>query len=161
MSQGMYRTGPPVPADIITYRHNFKLVYVKPAETYDKALDIAQQEYEELSSVPRHRIGFSVTSTFNGQRQPVRISESAWSSAVGRLLRGEVIDIIIRADPDGKHSPPPQYLEVPSLDSRPLESRSKARCNSGKPRPSKSNPGSRSTSPSPNEKEKSRRSWFS
>ncbi|TFK23923.1 hypothetical protein FA15DRAFT_670009 [Coprinopsis marcescibilis] len=147
MSQGMYRSGPVVPADIVTYRHNHKLVYVKPQETYDKALDVAQKEFnEELGATPRERIGFSVTSSFNGERQPVRISESAWSSAVARLLRGEVIDVYVRGEADSKERvPPPQYLEVPGKSGS---------------RQSQSNPSSRAASPASSDA-KTRRSWFS
>lgn len=34
-----YRNGPVVPADIITYKHAGKLVYVKPAENYEVSIE--------------------------------------------------------------------------------------------------------------------------
>ncbi|KAF9456942.1 hypothetical protein BDZ94DRAFT_293818 [Collybia nuda] len=111
-----YRSGAtPIPADIITYRLGDKLVYVRPADDYEQALDFAQKEFhEELSTISRERISFNVYATMNGERRSVRISESAWAPAVARLLRGEVIDISIRPlpQPSGTKDQPPQYLDV-------------------------------------------------
>ncbi|KAG6809303.1 hypothetical protein H0H92_000761, partial [Tricholoma furcatifolium] len=92
------RSEPTVPAEIITYRFGPKLVYVKPADNYEQAIDYAQKEFsEELEGVPRDRISFVVAARLNNnERQSVRISESAWQAAVARLLRGEVVDIQVR-----------------------------------------------------------------
>ncbi|KAF5317061.1 hypothetical protein D9611_004036 [Ephemerocybe angulata] len=160
----VYRSPPPQPADIVTYRHGNKLVYVKPAENYELALDIAQKEFEELSHVSRDCIGFAVMSTVGkGERCPIRISESAWPSAVTRLLRGEIIDVYIRLDPrsESKEFPPPQYLEVPkvtvSFPEKPSLSKSSGSSKSigtG----TRSTPSSRSNSPS--HRTENRRSWF-
>ncbi|KAJ2914401.1 hypothetical protein MD484_g6016, partial [Candolleomyces efflorescens] len=155
----IYRSGPTVPADIVTYRHNEKLVYVKPAETYELALDMAQKEFaEDLAKIPREKIGFSVTSTFGAEKRHVRISESAWASAIARLLRGEIVDVYIREDPTGKEIPPPtlppRYLEIPKV-TFPGESSSKGK--SPTSRQPRSTPTSRAGSPSHREH---RRSWF-
>ncbi|TFK44860.1 hypothetical protein BDQ12DRAFT_673703 [Crucibulum laeve] len=115
----MYRTGPTIPADIITYRYNHKLVYVRPADNYEQALDFAQKEFpDELENIPRDRITFVIVANMSGERKPVRISESAWPAAVARLLRAEVIDIVVRPDPNDikEKEAPPMYLEVPQLD---------------------------------------------
>ncbi|KAJ3536013.1 hypothetical protein NMY22_g6228 [Coprinellus aureogranulatus] len=155
-----FKSAPPQAADIITYRHKKKLVYVKPAETYELALDIAQKEFEELSYEDRGRIGFSVMSTFGkGERCPIRISESAWPSAVSRLLRGEIIDVFLRADsqPDLKNAqdfpPPPMYLEVPKVT---YPQPTKTGSNAKKAPSSRSTPSSRASSPNL----ENRRSWF-
>ncbi|KAG6861161.1 hypothetical protein C0995_003170 [Termitomyces sp. Mi166 len=146
-----YRTEPPVPADIITYRLGSKLVYVRPADDYEQALDYAQKEFpDELAELERSRISFHISAKMNGHSQSVRISASAWPAAVARLLRGEVIDVCVRPplaiDSDSKYAAPPQYLEVPqshysvSVPSSPLR---------------------RSPSPSlSTHSEKTKRSWF-
>jgi len=145
-----YRSAPTVPADIITYRLGDKLVYVRPADSYEQALDFAQKEFsDELSQVSRDRISFTIVATMNGERRAVRISESAWVAAVARLLRGEVIDIQVRPPPQSADSKdqPPQYLEVPQL-----------------PRMYRSTPpspnSSRSPSPSSRSDRGSSRPWF-
>jgi len=111
-----FRSTPTVPPEVITYRLGEKLVYVKPATNYEQGLDVAQKEFsEELSEVSRDRISFNISAPVNGERRPVRVSESAWPAAVARLLRGEVIDIQVRPLPrsaDTKEHPP-QYLEIP------------------------------------------------
>jgi len=145
-----YRSAPTVPADIITYRFGDKLVYVRPADNYEQALDFAQKEFsDELSQVSRDRISFTIVATMNGERRAVRISESAWVAAVARLLRGEVIDIQVRPQPQSADSKdlPPQYLEVPQL----------SRMSYSTP-PSRN--GSRSSSPSSRSDRGSSRSWF-
>ncbi|KAF8070781.1 hypothetical protein FPV67DRAFT_1414279 [Lyophyllum atratum] len=147
-----YRSEPPVPTDIITYRLQSKLVYVRPADNYEQALDFAQKEFpDELAGVSRDRISFNITAKMNGEHRHVRISESAWVAAVTRLLRGEVIDVHVRPPPgtiDTKDAPPPQYLEVPQPTLRHSTST-----------PSSPYHRSRDPSPSPSEKVSSR-SWF-
>ncbi|PFH50877.1 hypothetical protein AMATHDRAFT_143916 [Amanita thiersii Skay4041] len=87
------------PADFVTYRYGQKLVYVAPVYDYEQAVNIAQKEYTELAQIPRDRILFSISAPLHGKKHMVRISESAWSAAMQRVLRGEIIDIHIRADP--------------------------------------------------------------
>ncbi|TEB38487.1 hypothetical protein FA13DRAFT_1726164 [Coprinellus micaceus] len=152
-----YKSAPVHPVDIITYRHKEKLVYVKPADSYEVALDLAQKEFEELSYQARDRISFSVMSTYGkGERCPIRISESAWPSAVSRLQRGEIIDVDMRsgsATPPKSEMelPPPQYLEVPKT-TYPEPSKPSSKKIAG----STSAPSSRGSSPNL----ENRRSWF-
>ncbi|KAF9012473.1 hypothetical protein BDQ17DRAFT_704566 [Cyathus striatus] len=111
-----YRSIQPVPTDIITYRFAEKLVYVRPADNYEQALDVAQKEFpEELGDIPRDRITFNIVANINGGRKHVRISDSAWIATVARLLRGEIIELHIRPDTSEKDAPP-LYLEVPVIN---------------------------------------------
>ncbi|KIY63225.1 hypothetical protein CYLTODRAFT_146047 [Cylindrobasidium torrendii FP15055 ss-10] len=89
--------------DIVTYRFQQTLVYVRPELSYDDAIAVAQTEYPELSATPKEKIMFKIEASMNGKRQPVRISRSAWASTLGKMLRGEVIDIEVFDDR------PPQY----------------------------------------------------
>ncbi|KAJ7039095.1 hypothetical protein C8F04DRAFT_1255257 [Mycena alexandri] len=104
------KTTTPALPDYITYRFANRLVYVRPAQTYETALDIAQKEFIELAAIPRERISFNTVATLNRQEpRVVRISESAWVAAVARQLCGGVIDILVSPD----HNAPPTYLAVP------------------------------------------------
>ncbi|KAJ6497747.1 hypothetical protein C8R45DRAFT_984097 [Mycena sanguinolenta] len=105
------KTSTPALPDYITYRYANRLVYVRPATTYEIALDMAQKEFAELADVPRERISFNTIATLNRQGpRVVRISESAWFAAVARQLCGGVVDIIVLADPNC----PPTYLAAPA-----------------------------------------------
>ncbi|KAJ7729498.1 hypothetical protein DFH07DRAFT_849945 [Mycena maculata] len=105
------KTTTPALPDYITYRFANRLVYVRPASSYEIALDIAQKEFIELADVPRDRISFNTVATLNRQEpRVVRISESAWFAAVARQLCGGVIDILVTPDPNS----PPTYLAVPA-----------------------------------------------
>ncbi|KAE9403310.1 hypothetical protein BT96DRAFT_878715 [Gymnopus androsaceus JB14] len=114
------RTSLPPPPEIITYRLGDKLIFVKPALEYEVAIDMAIQEFPELKPISeshKERITFYTTTTVNGKRQNVCISKSAWKPCVTRMLRGEMITILV-VDPDSANSidlqpPPPQYLEIP------------------------------------------------
>ncbi|KAJ7635274.1 hypothetical protein FB45DRAFT_911153, partial [Roridomyces roridus] len=81
--------------EYITYRFRNRLVYVRPASTYETALDLAQKEFTELSTVPRENISLNTAATVNKQDPPVvvRISESAWGATMARQQSGGVIDI--------------------------------------------------------------------
>ncbi|TRM69178.1 hypothetical protein BD626DRAFT_473205 [Schizophyllum amplum] len=116
-------------ADIITYRFNDRLVYVSPEKNYQTAVDVALQEYaDELAGIARERIAFYTMASMDGQRREVRIGQSAWPRAMDKLARGEVVDIVVKADPS---APPPQYLEVPGA-----KAASGARSRSPSPSPS-------------------------
>ncbi|KAJ7891507.1 hypothetical protein B0H13DRAFT_1887137 [Mycena leptocephala] len=106
------KTTTPALPDYITYRFANRLVYVRPAQTYEIALDIAQKEFVELANISRDRISFNTVATLNRQEpRVVRISESAWFVAVARQLCGGVIDILVTLDPNS----PPTYLAVPAV----------------------------------------------
>ncbi|KAJ6597422.1 hypothetical protein B0H10DRAFT_2232052 [Mycena sp. CBHHK59/15] len=134
----------PALPDYITYRYANKLVYVRPAQNYETALDIAQKEFVELSEVPRERISFNTIATLNRQEpRVVRISESAWFAAVARQLCGGVIDILVSPDPNS----PPTYLAVPAeMMKEEIDILSKARSTpSSRPPPRQPSPSGRST----------------
>ncbi|KAF8967930.1 hypothetical protein BDZ97DRAFT_1587817, partial [Flammula alnicola] len=107
----LYRQAITSPADVVTFQYDHSCVFVKPAENYQQAVDIAQKEFDQLVNVPRERIGFALDDITHGGRH-VRISESAWPAVTAKLTRGTIINIIVRPDPDAK-VPPPQYLEIP------------------------------------------------
>lgn len=101
---------------------------------------MAIQEFPTLKPISegqKDRITFYTTTTVNGKRQNVCISKSAWKPCVTRMLRGEMITIVV-VDPESGNAntdlvpPPPQYLEVPKEES--LGSRS----TTGKSRKSRS-----------------------
>lgn len=131
----------PPRTDIITYRYNNELVYVKPEPLYEvrtflascclvlillhDAVSLAIGEFPALSNISRERVVLITMATMAGARQRVRISASAWESATRRLVRGEVVEVHLLPDAsEGKKAgivhedyvaPPPQYLEVPDF----------------------------------------------
>jgi hypothetical protein len=112
---------------------------------------------DELTGIPKHRIRFSLQATMNGNRRRVRISESAWPSAVSRLLRGEVIDIeVVEERTKDEKDSPPRYLEVPDIKVNDVSI--------SEGRRTKSAPSSRQSSPFPEEKAEvettNARTWF-
>ncbi|KIM63870.1 hypothetical protein SCLCIDRAFT_1213657 [Scleroderma citrinum Foug A] len=100
-------------ADVITYRHEDKMVYVPLDSNWPEALRHAQSAFETLARVDGKRISFSVNLIRDGQRKTVRISPSAWRSVSSHLARYEIIDIevnpeiprLVVTDVDA----PPQY----------------------------------------------------
>lgn len=115
---------------------------------------MAQKEFPVLQTVSSSNITFTITASMGGHKHTVRISESAWSPTIARVLRGEVIDIVVGGDSeklgilpmtshrrisDAAADPPPRYLVVPGHE--PERSRHV--------RVTKSNPNSRRSSPSP------------
>lgn len=111
---------------------------------------MAQKEFpDKLANVARDRIYFTIQASMNGARRTVRVSESAWTSTVSRMLRGEVLDIQLQ-DEKPSADAPPQYLDVPKLqDAEERKSRSA---------PS-SPPSSRRSSPSGARRERSISRW--
>ncbi|KAJ7129026.1 hypothetical protein C8R43DRAFT_1026947 [Mycena crocata] len=147
------KTTTPALPDYITYRFENRLVYVRPAQTYEIALDIAQKEFSALSDVPRERISFNTVATLNRQEpRVVRISESAWFAAVARQLCGGVIDILVTSDPNL----PPTYLAIPPVDmmKEELDILRKSRSAQSSPAPS------RQPSPSARSTKSAKRSWL-
>ncbi|KAJ7782760.1 hypothetical protein B0H16DRAFT_1297330 [Mycena metata] len=168
------KTTTPALPDYITYRFANRLVYVRPAHTYEvrvhsftaneiyrprliirrPALDIAQKEFIELATIPRERISFNTVASLNRQEpRVVRISESAWFAAVARQLCGGVIDILVSPDP----SAPPTYLAVPSpgeMTKDEVEILRKTRSTPSSPT------HSRQSSPSGRSTKSAKRSWL-
>lgn len=100
-------------ADVITYRHEDKMVYVPLDSNWLEALRHAQSAFATLAGIDGKRITFSVNLIKDGQRKSVRISPSAWRSVSSHLARYEIIDIevnpeiprLVVTDVDA----PPQY----------------------------------------------------
>ncbi|KAJ7874841.1 hypothetical protein B0H14DRAFT_3437625 [Mycena olivaceomarginata] len=137
------KTTTPALPDYITYRYANRLVYVRPATTYEIALDIAQKEFVELTDIPRDP---------HLEPRVVRISESAWFAAVARQLCGGVIDIIVVPDPNS----PPTYLAVPAdMMKEEIDILRKTRA-SAPSTPARS----RQSSPSANSTKSVKRSWL-
>ncbi|KDQ27624.1 hypothetical protein PLEOSDRAFT_158498 [Pleurotus ostreatus PC15] len=153
-----YRTSSTVPADIITYRKDDKLVFVQPASSYVGAIEEARKVFPELVAIPDDRIGFYITATLGHSKAQVRVSESAWCAAIARLLRGEVVDVrVVEADVSISIDPP-RYLEVPDTK----ETSSDFYNANNDIRESRSAPSSRSPSrqASPSGRIRSHRSWW-
>ncbi|KAF4598123.1 hypothetical protein EYR38_006519 [Pleurotus pulmonarius] len=153
-----YRTSSTVPADIITYRKDGKLVFVQPASSYMGAIEEARKVFPELGAIPDDRIGFYITATLGQSKQQVRVSESAWCAAIARLLRGEVVDVRVVEGDISLSIEPPQYLEVPDT-----KEASEFYNTNNDIRESRSAPSSRSPSrqPSPSSgRMRERRSWW-
>ncbi|GLB39875.1 hypothetical protein LshimejAT787_0703850 [Lyophyllum shimeji] len=108
-----------VPKDTIAYHLHSKFVYVKPAGTYEQAIEVAQQEFpDELGDIPCDRISLSLHTKLDSGVHDVRISESAWPAIVGSPHRSpsglKVIDIHVKplpprrqSTPDSDHTPSP------------------------------------------------------
>ncbi|KAJ7153754.1 hypothetical protein C8R46DRAFT_912308 [Mycena filopes] len=144
------KTAMPALPDYITYRLANRLVYVRPAQTYQTALDIAQDEFAELAKIPRERISFNTVATLSRQgARVVRISESAWVMVAARQLCGGVIDILISPD----LSSPPTYLAGPAGNAMQQEERESARSRS-------SSAHSQQLTPSGRVAKRAKRSWL-
>ncbi|KIK60950.1 hypothetical protein GYMLUDRAFT_43496 [Collybiopsis luxurians FD-317 M1] len=165
--------GLPPPPEIITYRLGDKLVYVTPPLDYEEAIDLAIQEFPSLKAYTekgesRDRIAFyTVTTMSQGTRHSVCISKSAWKPCVSRMLRGDVVNIVVLPPSNTNSStttneaelPPPQYLEVPDLSGQPASHRKSRSI----PPSSHSGASGRHKSPSGSTRSSGsskRRSWF-
>jgi len=100
-----------VPADILTYRYQNRMVYVTPPKTYEEALDFAQKVFPELKDVDRESISFQMRAHTGTAEHPARIAPMAWQQILGILTRFEILEIQVR-DAD----PPPNY-DAPSVSS--------------------------------------------
>jgi len=101
--------------DVVTYRLNDKMVYVTPAQSYEQALDFAQNEFaDELRHIKRDRISFSVLVNAGiGIHRSVRIGTMAWSAVVSGLKRYEIIDVHVQPDLCMEHvDEPPGYHQI-------------------------------------------------
>ncbi|KAI9462611.1 hypothetical protein F5148DRAFT_1213109 [Russula earlei] len=83
------------PPDILTYCFATRMVYVTPGETYDQAIDIAQESFPELNDVERSRIGLEVRVVLSnqGERKAAEIGRSAWSAVIRTLAQFEIVEI--------------------------------------------------------------------
>ncbi|KAF5356641.1 hypothetical protein D9757_012856 [Collybiopsis confluens] len=180
----------PPPPEIITYRLGDKLIYVKPVTDYGQAIDLAIQEFPILRAYTengdgRDRIAFYTVTEGRGTKHSVCISKSAWEPCVSRMLRGDVVNIVVTPSSSSSSStsssspssssvsfkanetdfPPPSYLEVPLPDQsgRSPTSHRRSRSTGTVVGPSSSSSSAgrpRSPSGSTKSTESRRRSWF-
>jgi len=117
---------------VIMFRFEDKAVYVKPAHTYEQALDSAQREFaQELSQISRNRITFTVDIKMKkDKRCAVRISPDAWAATVAQLRSGSIVDIQVKPPRQVAAEAPPRYEEIPktskSRQTHPSDSPQKA-----------------------------------
>ncbi|KAJ3998741.1 hypothetical protein F5050DRAFT_1173854 [Lentinula boryana] len=162
----------PPPPEVIIYRYNDKLVYVKPAMEYEEAVDLALQEFPILKTLTaekgsREHIAFYMMNSMHGRRENICISRSAWKPCVSRMLRGEIITIVVvNLDKEVATSslqvePPPQYLELPESSTvrQTRKSRSTPPHSNGRPARSRQHSPAGSTESSGSSSTR-RRSWF-
>ncbi|KAG1817971.1 uncharacterized protein BJ212DRAFT_1347997 [Suillus subaureus] len=96
------RQSPPL-VDVITYRLNNRMVYVPPAQSFDKAVALARSAFEsDLTEIDKSQISFSLNVLVNGKRSSASISREAWSTVMSHLARYEIIDVHVSG-------PPPSY----------------------------------------------------
>ncbi|EIN06713.1 hypothetical protein PUNSTDRAFT_145227 [Punctularia strigosozonata HHB-11173 SS5] len=98
--------------DILTYRYQEQMVYVKPASQYDQAVADAVMAFPELSGLDRDRISFSLTVFVQNTTKTVTISPNAWPAVIATLSRFEILDVNVRR---AIKDEPPVYAESADL----------------------------------------------
>ncbi|KDQ55146.1 hypothetical protein JAAARDRAFT_60102 [Jaapia argillacea MUCL 33604] len=94
---------------VLTYRFEKSMVYVTPAEDYEKAVDYAQQVFPKLATVDRERISFSVSVCVEGKKQTVRVSSMAWKTVAWSLAKYEIIEISVEPLSESADLPPAYF----------------------------------------------------
>ncbi|KAF8260489.1 hypothetical protein EI94DRAFT_1706245 [Lactarius quietus] len=100
----------PNPPTVLTYCYNSKLVYVKPGESYEQAVDFAQEAFPELKDVDRSLIYFAVRVVLSNphtERKMARIGRMAWAPVMADLSQYEIVEIHVE--------PPPSVALLPPL----------------------------------------------
>ncbi|RPD61723.1 hypothetical protein L227DRAFT_464018, partial [Lentinus tigrinus ALCF2SS1-6] len=82
--------------ELLAYRYNGQTVYVVPAETYEQAIDLAQDVFPELVDIARERISICVNGTIGKQAGHIRIAPIAWSVVVLKLSSFEILDVVVQ-----------------------------------------------------------------
>ncbi|KAG2137196.1 hypothetical protein BD769DRAFT_1664097 [Suillus cothurnatus] len=91
--------------DVITYRLNNRMIYVPPAQSFDKAVALAKSAFEsDLTGIDKSRISFSLNVLANGKQSSAGISREAWSAVVSHLARYEIIDVHVSGLPPSYQS---------------------------------------------------------
>jgi len=77
------------------------MVYVTPGETYDRAVDIAKESFQELRDIERERISLEVHVVLKNQqmRRTAEIGRTAWPVVVASLARFEIVEIRVSSVP--------------------------------------------------------------
>jgi len=100
---------------VVTYCHDKKFVYVKLAENYEQALDIAQQEFaDELRNVRRDRISFSLRVKYTGEKSTcsVRIPATTWPAAFKKRPLYAVLDVHVQPELHAERVDGPPGYEI-------------------------------------------------
>ncbi|KAH9969445.1 hypothetical protein BGW80DRAFT_1117798, partial [Lactifluus volemus] len=81
--------------DILAFSYDSSLVYVTPGESYDQAIESAQDAFPELRDVDRDLICLEVRVIVNNQTQHkrARISRTAWPVVLPTLVRYEIVHV--------------------------------------------------------------------
>ncbi|KAI0048843.1 hypothetical protein FA95DRAFT_1557602 [Auriscalpium vulgare] len=83
---------PPGPmVDILTYCYKSQMAYAPAGQTYEDAINCAQDAFPDLKLVPNDRISFHVT----GVDQLVRIPKMSWQTVMQDVRRYEVVHIVV------------------------------------------------------------------
>jgi len=92
---------PRIPPSILTYCYKSKLVYVTPGETYEQAIDYAQDAFPDLRDVDRSLICLEVRVVLNSQaeRKTARIGRMAWAPVVATLAQYEIVEVHVDSPP--------------------------------------------------------------
>ncbi|KAH9976575.1 hypothetical protein BGW80DRAFT_1223530 [Lactifluus volemus] len=101
--------------DILAFSYDSSLVYVTPGESYDQAIESAQDAFPELRDVDRDLICLEVRVIVNNQTQHkrARISRTAWPVVLPTLVRYEIVHVRV-ASPlhaNAVSQPPPYASE--------------------------------------------------
>ncbi|THG96297.1 hypothetical protein EW026_g5512 [Hermanssonia centrifuga] len=134
---------------IVTYRWNNQLVYVKPTDTYEEAIECARKEFPQLSGVDPELISLEVKVSVRGDRtetRKVRIGASAWNGLTFSLAQYEIIDIVVM--PPGPRVIVQDFDDAPPNYPSELDSKEYNEfLHSGSPSRKRSPSNSRSTTP--------------
>ncbi|KAH9016267.1 hypothetical protein EDB85DRAFT_2278794 [Lactarius pseudohatsudake] len=109
----MSTPAPQTPPTVLTYSYNSKLVYVSPGESYEQAIEFAQEAFPELRDVDRSLIYLEIRVILKNQaeRPTARIHQTAWSPVVTTLSQYEIVEIHVASPPSS--SPPHSVAQPP------------------------------------------------
>jgi len=129
--------------DILAFSYDSSLVYVTPGESYDQAIESAQDAFPELRDVDRDLICLEVRVIVSNQTEHKRaqISRAAWPVVLPTLVRYEIVHVRVASPPHANAvSQPPPYASkgscVADNNAEGLQS------NTGSPRPQSSHSNS-------------------
>jgi len=106
-----------LPPDLITYSYDSRTVYVATGETYDRALDIAQDTFLELRDVDRDQIRFEVRVMLGHENEykTAEISRRAWPVVIRTFARFAIVEIRVASAPLPQAAAPPSFY-LPGVD---------------------------------------------
>ncbi|KAI0250712.1 hypothetical protein BJV78DRAFT_1127648 [Lactifluus subvellereus] len=100
------------PPDILTYCYGSRMVYVTPGDSYEHAIDLAQEAFPGLRNVDRDRICLGVR--HQSQRGTAQIGRTAWPIVLATLTRFELVEVQVASPPQANvvTQPPPYVSEA-------------------------------------------------